>query len=201
MCIRAKLTVRSLEQSWTRAAGRSLARLVRPFTQVSLMETSSGKLFFCTLYSHLDSVGLNCALGATEMRPFIQRISNVAETFVSCYPNAGLPNALGDYDQDPDTMAQSILEFAKDGFLNIVGGCCGTTPAHIKKIAEVVSGIKPRRLPPKSELLTLSGLEPLVFSSTINFVNIGERCNVTGSKRFARLVKDAKYEVTFSSWP
>lgn len=129
------------------------------------------------------------------MRPFIQTIARSVDTYVSCYPNAGLPNTFGQYDQDPEVMAKFMKEFAEEGLLNIVGGCCGTTAKHIKKIAEAVEGIKPRIPPSKSDYLILSGLEPLVFTPTINFVNIGERCNVTGSRRFAKLILENKYEV------
>eukprot|EP01117_Protostelium_nocturnum_P005758 TRINITY_DN2077_c0_g1_i2.p1 TRINITY_DN2077_c0_g1~~TRINITY_DN2077_c0_g1_i2.p1 ORF type:complete len:989 (-),score=460.04 TRINITY_DN2077_c0_g1_i2:76-3042(-) len=132
------------------------------------------------------------------MRPFIQRLANVANVFVSCYPNAGLPNTFGGYDETPELMAHSLHEFATSGLFNIVGGCCGTTPAHIKAISETVKGVEPR-VPPKPEpTLTVSGLEPLVFTPTLNFVNVGERCNVTGSRRFAKLILDNKYEDALS---
>jgi len=140
------------------------------------------------------SIGLNCSMGAEDMRPFIERVSKATDAWVTCYPNAGLPNALGCYDQDPDTMAKLIKEFATAGFVNMVGGCCGTRPAHIHAISEAVSHIAPRVPTAQPDRLVLSGLEPLVFTKDLNFVNIGERCNVTGSRRFARLIKENKYE-------
>ena len=141
----------------------------------------------------LLSVGLNCALGATEMRPYLQELSDIADCYISAYPNAGLPNEFGEYDQGASEMQQYIKEFASSGFVNIVGGCCGTTPDHIKAMAEAVKGIIPRKLTPKSHYTTLSGLEPLVIRPETNFVNVGERTNVTGSKQFARLIREKNY--------
>ncbi|XP_055334894.1 methionine synthase-like [Paramacrobiotus metropolitanus] len=141
-------------------------------------------------------IGLNCALGAAEMRPFIEDISRTTSSYVICYPNAGLPNTFGGYDETPEKMAQDIAGFAKDGFVNVVGGCCGTTPDHIRAIANAVSGIAPRV--PTNEFqqgfLLLSGLEPARIGQNTLFVNIGERCNVAGSKRFLKLIKDNKFE-------
>ena len=141
----------------------------------------------------LLSVGLNCALGATEMRPYLQELSDLADCYISAYPNAGLPNEFGEYDQGASEMQQYIKEFASSGFVNIVGGCCGTTPDHIQAMAEAVKGIVPRKLTPKSHFTTLSGLEPLVIRPETNFVNVGERTNVTGSKQFARLIREKNY--------
>ncbi|MDP4580186.1 MAG: methionine synthase [Saprospiraceae bacterium] len=141
----------------------------------------------------LLSVGLNCALGATEMRPYLQELSDIADCYISAYPNAGLPNEFGEYDQGASEMQQYIKEFASSGFVNIVGGCCGTTPDHIQAMAEAVKGIIPRKLTPKSHFTTLSGLEPLVIRPETNFVNVGERTNVTGSKQFARLIREKNY--------
>jgi 5-methyltetrahydrofolate--homocysteine methyltransferase len=139
------------------------------------------------------SVGLNCALGATEMRPYLQELSEIANCYISAYPNAGLPNEFGEYDQGASEMQQYIKEFASSGFVNIVGGCCGTTPDHIKAMAEGVKGISPRNIPEPKHFTTLSGLEPLIIRPETNFVNIGERTNVTGSKQFARLIRDKNY--------
>ena len=141
----------------------------------------------------LLSVGLNCALGATEMRPYLQELSDLADCYISAYPNAGLPNEFGEYDQGASEMQQYIKEFASSGFVNIVGGCCGTTPDHIQAMAEAVKGIIPRKRTPKSHYTTLSGLEPLVIRPETNFVNVGERTNVTGSKQFARLIREKNY--------
>ncbi len=134
------------------------------------------------------TVGLNCALGASAMREHLEEISNAADTFVCAYPNAGLPNAFGQYDESPEMMAAQIAGFASDGLVNIVGGCCGSTPDHIRAIAEAVRNIKPRDVPTIPPLMRLSGLEPFILSSDIPFVNIGERTNVTGSAKFRKLI-------------
>ncbi len=150
--------------------------------------------------SHLPlfSVGLNCALGAKEMRPYIQTLSKIADCNISAYPNAGLPNEFGEYDQSPEEMQAYIREFASSGLVNIIGGCCGTTPDHIYNMAEGVKGIKPRIKPSKSTLSQFSGLEPLIVTENTNFINIGERTNVTGSRKFARLIKTKNYEEALS---
>src|SRR5438876_3530396 len=139
------------------------------------------------------AVGLNCALGGREMRPYIAEMARLADTFVVCYPNAGLPNAFGGYDEGPVDTSSVLGEFAASGFVNIVGGCCGTTPAHISAVAGAVDGIPPRVPPHREPILRLSGLEPLNFTRDINFVNIGERTNVTGSARFRDLIKAGDY--------
>ncbi|EFA77656.1 cobalamin-dependent methionine synthase [Heterostelium album PN500] len=159
----------------------------------------TGEAFY-TSTAHADPMvfGLNCALGANEMRPFLQNISKCAECFVLCYPNAGLPNTFGGYDETPEMMAVQIQEFAESGLLNIVGGCCGTSPDHIREFARVTKGVQPRQIPSLPPYTTLSGLEPLAFTPTLNFVNVGERCNVSGSRRFANLIKANKYEEAIS---
>ncbi|TYP89087.1 methionine synthase [Blastococcus xanthinilyticus] len=138
-------------------------------------------------------VGLNCALGAKEMRPYIAEISRVADTFVSCYPNAGLPNAFGEYDEAAEETAAIVAEFAESGFVNVVGGCCGTTPAHIAAIARAVGNQEPRAVPEIRPALRLSGLEPLTVTEESLFVNVGERTNITGSARFRNLIKAGDY--------
>ncbi len=143
---------------------------------------------------NLLTVGLNCALGAKQMRPFVEDLSNIASVNLSVYPNAGLPNEMGQYDETPATMASTLKEFAESGFINIVGGCCGTTPDHIKEIAEIIKDYNPRKIPGEKKLLSLSGMEPVIVYPESNFINIGERTNVTGSKKFARLIKEGKYE-------
>ena len=145
---------------------------------------------------HADpiSVGFNCALGAADMRQHIDDVSRVANTYISTHPNAGLPNAFGGYDETPEDMAKILREFAESGLINMVGGCCGTTPAHIKAIAAAVEGLPPRKIPVVEKTLRLSGLEPFVIRPETNFVNIGERCNVTGSRKFLRLIKDNKLD-------
>ncbi len=139
------------------------------------------------------SIGLNCALGPNEMRPYAQELSKIADTFVCLYPNAGLPNAFGEYDETPEQMAATLLEFAEAGFVNMVGGCCGTTPAHIRAFAEVMKGVKPRKVPVIAKACRLSGLEPLIIDENSLFVNVGERTNVTGSIRFAELIRNNDY--------
>ncbi|NNL05006.1 MAG: methionine synthase [Xanthomonadales bacterium] len=139
------------------------------------------------------AVGLNCALGAVEIRPWIKELARVAECPVSLYPNAGLPNELGEYDDTPEQMAAVLAEFADDGLLNLVGGCCGTRPEHIAAIRESVSGAATRVIPEREKLCRLSGLEPLTLTPDLNFVNIGERTNVTGSAVFRRLIQNDDY--------
>ncbi|WP_272517844.1 MULTISPECIES: methionine synthase [unclassified Providencia] len=140
------------------------------------------------------SFGLNCALGPNELRQYIAELSRIAECYVSAHPNAGLPNAFGEYDLDAQNMAEQIHEWATAGFLNIVGGCCGTTPLHIKKMADAVKGITPRQLPSLPVECRLSGLEPLNVGKKSLFVNVGERTNVTGSAKFKRLIKEENYQ-------
>ena len=139
------------------------------------------------------TVGLNCALGAEEMRPHVEELSAVADTLVCVYPNAGLPNELGGYDERPSTTAGFLHEFAEAGLVNIVGGCCGTTPDHIGAIAQAVVGLTPRVVPTRTPRLELSGLEPFALTDDIPFVNVGERTNITGSAKFRRLIKDNDY--------
>ena len=155
---------------------------------------------FLNSVSHVDllSVGLNCALGAKDMRPYLEELSNKAPFYVSAYPNAGLPNQFGEYDQDAHEMGHQIEEFLKAGFLNIVGGCCGTTPAHIKRIAEIAKNAIPRKKPSADTIMHLSGLEPFSLTPESNFLNVGERTNVTGSKKFLRLIKEGNYEEALS---
>ncbi len=147
---------------------------------------------------NLLSVGLNCALGAPEMRPFIHELSGISNLYTSLYPNAGLPNEFGEYDDSPESMSKVLEDYAKEGFLNIVGGCCGTTPEHIKQFSEITKKYPPRKLPELKPYLRLSGLEPLVIRPETNFVNIGERTNVTGSKKFAKLILADDFESALS---
>lgn len=139
------------------------------------------------------SIGLNCALGAEALRPYAQELANIADAYLSLHPNAGLPNAFGEYDETPEQMAKVIAEFAQAGLINIVGGCCGTTPQHIKALAEVVASFPPRTLPTLNKACRLSGLEPLTIDAQSLFVNVGERTNVTGSLRFAELIRNEDY--------
>jgi 5-methyltetrahydrofolate--homocysteine methyltransferase len=139
------------------------------------------------------AVGFNCALGPSELRPHLETIHRAAECFVSCYPNAGLPNDLGGYDLGPEEMAEQVGGFARDGMVNLVGGCCGTSPDHIRAIAKAVAGIAPRKPAAPDGLARFSGLEELVVRPELNFLNIGERTNVSGSRRFARLIREGDF--------
>ena len=139
-------------------------------------------------------VGLNCALGAAQLRPHIEEIARCSEAYIGCHPNAGLPNAFGGYDQTPEEMTEALKEFAESGFVNLVGGCCGTTPAHIEAVADAVAGIPARTPARRAPACRLSGLEPLTIEPSSLFVNVGERTNVTGSARFARLIKESDFD-------
>ncbi|MDX5433582.1 MAG: methionine synthase, partial [Halomonas sp.] len=139
------------------------------------------------------SIGLNCALGAEELRPYLEELSNKADTFVSAHPNAGLPNEFGEYDQTPEEMAAIVAEFAQSGLVNIIGGCCGSTPEHIAAIHAAIQGLTPRQVPERPRACRLSGLEPFNIEKDSLFVNVGERTNVTGSARFKRLIVEEDY--------
>jgi len=147
---------------------------------------------------NLLSVGLNCSFGAAQMRPFIEELSRIATCFVSIYPNAGLPNEMGEYDETAEITSSILKEFAENGFFNIVGGCCGTTPDHIKMISEMASKFKPRSIPEAEPYLRLSGMEPLIIRPETNFVNVGERTNVAGSKKFQKLILAGDFESALS---
>jgi 5-methyltetrahydrofolate--homocysteine methyltransferase len=140
------------------------------------------------------SIGLNCALGADALRPHIEELSNKADCYISAHPNAGLPNEFGEYDESPEAMATVIEGFARDGFVNIIGGCCGTTPDHIREIKSAVEKFPPRPIPEIKKTLRLAGLEPFTYTDEIRFINVGERTNVTGSARFLKLIKDGDFE-------
>jgi 5-methyltetrahydrofolate--homocysteine methyltransferase len=139
-------------------------------------------------------VGVNCSLGATEMRPYVEDLARVATTWVACYPNAGLPNEFGTHDEQPSDTSRFLGEFARAGFVNIVGGCCGTTPDHVRAIAAAVDGVAPRRVPEPRHVTVFSGLEPFAITENTNFVMIGERTNVTGSARFRRLIEAGDFQ-------
>ncbi|KAI9360177.1 methionine synthase [Pilaira anomala] len=152
---------------------------------------------FVTSLNHANPVafGLNCALGAEQMKPFVQNISRFTDAHIICYPNAGLPNAMGEYDESPQDMAKNVEPFAKEGLVTIVGGCCGTTPDHIKAVADVCRKYSPRPKPAsKSDVMLLSGLEVLRVDENTGFVNVGERCNVAGSRKFCRHILKGEYE-------
>ena len=143
-------------------------------------------------------IGLNCALGAQEMRPYVAEISRIADCFVFCYPNAGLPNAFGEYEEAPNQTAAIVSEFAQSGLVNLLGGCCGTTPEHIRAMADLITGVAPRVPPERSTALRLSGLEPLNITADSLFVNVGERTNITGSAKFRNLIRDGDYNAALS---
>jgi 5-methyltetrahydrofolate--homocysteine methyltransferase len=149
-------------------------------------------------HAPLLSVGINCALGPEMLRPYVEELARIAPVYVSCYPNAGLPNAFGGFDETPEQMARVLRDFAEQGWLNLVGGCCGTTPAHIRAIAQAVAGVAPRVRSTPARFTTLSGTDTLVIRPDANFMLIGERTNITGSKRFARLVLNGDYETALA---
>ncbi len=182
--------------------GRKIPVMVSGTITDASGRTLSGQTVEAFLHSvtHLEllSIGLNCALGAKEMRPYIETLARQSDLPVSAYPNAGLPNELGGYDETPQMMAGHIHDFAANGFVNIVGGCCGTTPDHIKEFAAQVKQLAVRAVPTKKPVSVFTGLEPLTISRESNFINIGERTNVSGSIRFARLIREKKYEEALS---
>ncbi|MCR4303139.1 MAG: methionine synthase [Gallionella sp.] len=197
---------RGVSEDATQQPGRAVAysRFRVPIMISGTITDASGRTLsgqtteaFWNSLSHVRplSIGLNCALGAEMMRPYIEELSNVATTYISAHPNAGLPNPLSEtgYDETPETTARLVKEFATSGFLNIAGGCCGTSPAHIKAIAEALKDVPPRRIPQLEKKCRLSGLEPFNIGDDSLFVNVGERTNVTGSKLFARLIIGGEY--------
>jgi 5-methyltetrahydrofolate--homocysteine methyltransferase len=178
--------------------GRSVPLMVSVTITDKSGRTLSGQMVeaFWNSVAHapLLSVGINCALGAKEMRPYVEELSGIAPVFLSTYPNAGLPNAFGGFDETPEIMCSDIGGFAREGWVNIVGGCCGTTPAHIRAIADAVKGLPPRRVPSPERRTRLSGLEPYTLRPEETFTLVGERTNVTGSPKFAKLVLAGDYE-------
>ena len=178
--------------------GRELPVMISGTITDASGRTLSGQTVEAFYYSvaHAEPlcIGLNCALGAQEMRTHLAALSKVAECNVHAYPNAGLPNEMGEYDQDAEEMQQYIRDFAASGFVNLIGGCCGTTPAHIGAMAKAVDGIKPRAIPTLPPYSNYAGLEPLVVRPETNFINVGERTNVTGSKKFSRLIMSGQFD-------
>ena len=189
-------------QEYFEASGNSVPVIVSVTIVDRSGRTLSGQTVeaFWISVSHvpLFSVGMNCALGAKQMRPFLEELSGLAPVPLTCYPNAGLPNAFGGFDETPERMAADLGEFARNGWLNIAGGCCGSTPEHIRAIGEAIRGVAPRVLPQPPPYSRFSGLEPLVIRPDTNFVNIGERTNVTGSPRFAELIRNGEFEKALS---
>jgi 5-methyltetrahydrofolate--homocysteine methyltransferase len=195
--LNAKAALYAISRSFERAGRRLPVHISGTITDAS-GRTLSGQTTeaFWNSVRHARPllVGLNCALGAEQLRPYVQELSRACDTYVTAHPNAGLPNQFGEYDHTPAYMAGLVGDFARDGLVNVIGGCCGTTPDHIRAIAEVVDGVAPRRPAASTHVLRLAGLEPLNVDDDSLFVNIGERTNVTGSKRFARLIRDGDYE-------
>lgn len=199
--LNAKAALFAIDQLFEERGGKLPIMVSGTITDAS-GRTLSGQTVeaFYTSVSHLPllSIGLNCALGATEMRPHIETLAHLTDLLISAYPNAGLPNEFGGYDETPQMMCGHIHDFALAGFVNIVGGCCGTTPDHIRAMAERVSSIPPRIPAPVPHYAQYSGLEQLVLRPGVNFVNIGERTNVTGSKKFAKLILNNDYTAALS---
>jgi 5-methyltetrahydrofolate--homocysteine methyltransferase len=195
--LNAKAALFAIEE-YFEASGRRLPVIVSVTIFDRSGRTLSGQTVeaFWISVSHMPllSVGMNCALGAKQMRPFLEDLSRLAPVPITCYPNAGLPNAFGGFDETPERMAADLGEFARNGWLNIAGGCCGSTPEHIRAIGEGLRGVAPRVPPTLEPYSRFSGLEPLVIRPDTNFVNVGERTNVTGSPRFAELIKKDDYE-------
>ena len=195
--LNAKAALFAIDQYFENS-GRNLPVMVSGTIIDKSGRTLSGQTLeaFLISISHMDlfSVGLNCSLGPKQMRQYIEELSHHVPVYVSCYPNAGLPNVFGGFDETPERMSADLRDFAASGWLNIVGGCCGSTPAHIKAIAEAVRDLKPHVISQPERYTRFSGLEPLVIRPDTNFVNIGERTNVTGSPKFSKLILDGQFE-------
>jgi 5-methyltetrahydrofolate--homocysteine methyltransferase len=195
--LNAKAAIFALEQVFDARGERVPVMISGTITDASgrtLSGQTTEAFWHSVMHARPLSVGLNCALGAKELRAYVQELSRVAGCFVSAHPNAGLPNEMGGYDETPPVTSKILGEFARDGLVNIVGGCCGTTPAHVRAIAEAVAGVPPRQRPEVPHRLRLSGLEPVTIGPETNFVNVGERTNVTGSAKFAKLILNGEYE-------
>ncbi|EFP56853.1 methionine synthase [Dermacoccus nishinomiyaensis] len=199
--LNAKAAIFALEQLFEERGRRWPVIISGTITDASgrTLSGQTGEAFWNSVrHARPLAVGLNCALGADEMRPYVADLSRIADCFVSCYPNAGLPNAFGEYDETPEAMTQTVAAFAGDGLVNLVGGCCGTSPDHIGAIADAVAATAPRSVPDVAPALRLSGLEPFTVDEDSLFVNVGERTNITGSARFRKLIKDGDYATALS---
>ncbi len=194
--LNAKAALFAIEQAFERRRVRLPIIISGTITDASgrTLSGQTAEAFYNSVrHSRPLVVGFNCALGAKELRPYVEELSGIAETYVSCHPNAGLPNAFGEYEDTPELMAQHIGDWARSGWLNLAGGCCGTTPEHIRAMADAVRASKPRAAPLRPHALRLAGLEPLTVDERSLFVNVGERTNVTGSRAFARLILAGDY--------
>jgi 5-methyltetrahydrofolate--homocysteine methyltransferase len=195
--LNAKGAIFAVEQVFERRGERVPVMISGTITDASgrtLTGQTTEAFWNSVMHAKPFSVGLNCALGAKDLRGYVQELARIADCYVTVHPNAGLPNEMGGYDETPAYTSAILKEFAESGLVNVVGGCCGTTPAHIKAIAEAVQGLPPRQIPEIPKRLRLSGLEPLVIGPDSNFVNVGERTNVTGSKKFAELIIGNRYD-------
>jgi 5-methyltetrahydrofolate--homocysteine methyltransferase len=195
--LNAKAAIVAVEEAFDEAGERLPIWISGTITDLSgrMLTGQTAEAFWHSVrHAKPFAIGLNCALGAKELRQYVDELSQVADTLVSAHPNAGLPNEFGGYDDGPESMAETIGEFATSGLVNIIGGCCGTTPAHIRAFAEKVKGVPPRAIPEKPRYLRLSGLEPFTLTPDTNFVNIGERTNITGSAKFRKLIAANDFE-------
>lgn len=199
--LNAKAAIRAAELSMEKT-GRRVPLMLSVTVSDIAGRTLSGQTLdaFLASVEHADlfSVGLNCSFGARQLKPFLEQLASRAPYYISAYPNAGLPNSLGQYDQTPEDMAAEVKEYIEEGLVNIIGGCCGTTEQYIAKYQELIQGVQPRVQVKKHAHLWLSGLELLEVSPEINFVNVGERCNVAGSRKFLRLINEKKYDEALS---
>src|SRR5438132_6725386 len=194
--LNAKAALFAIEETFERRASRLPVIISGTITDASgrtLSGQTTEAFYNSVRHTRPLAVGLNCALGAKELRPYVEELAKLAESFTSCHPNAGLPNAFGEYEDTPESMARQLGEWARSGWINIAGGCCGTTPEHIAAIAQALHGVAPRRPAVRAPALRLAGLEPLNVDEQSLFVNVGERTNVTGSRAFARLVLAGDY--------
>ncbi len=201
--LNAKAAIFAIEQEFERRGARVPLIISGTVTDASgrLLSGQTVEAFWNSVrHARPLAVGINCALGAALMRPYIEELSAKADVFVSVYPNAGLPNPMSDtgFDETPDVTSSLLAEFARSGFVNLVGGCCGTTPEHIRAVAQAVSGLAPRKVAVIASQLRLAGLEPLNIGPETLFVNVGERTNVTGSRQFARLILNGQFEEAVS---
>ena len=199
--LNAKAAIAAAEQAME-VAGRRVPIMLSVTVSDVAGRTLSGQTLdaFLASVQHADlfSVGLNCSFGASQLKPFLKHLSQRAPYYISAYPNAGLPNSLGQYDQTPEQMAMEVKEYMDEGLVNIIGGCCGTTEQYIAKFAQLVDGAQPHRVVAKPDNLWLSGLELLELTPEMRFVNVGERCNVAGSRKFLRLINEKKYDEALS---
>lgn len=199
--LNAKAAIRAADLSMEKT-GRKVPLMLSVTVSDIAGRTLSGQMLdaFLASVEHADlfSVGLNCSFGARQLKPFLEQLASRAPYYISAYPNAGLPNSLGQYDQTPEDMAAEVKEYIEEGLVNIIGGCCGTTEQYIAKYQDLIQGVQPRVPVKKHAHLWLSGLELLEVSPEINFVNVGERCNVAGSRKFLRLINEKKYDEALS---